>query len=81
MAANAVVMIMASSAIMKDASAVTPGTQFCSARLVGVCIAVSPCLAPPCRDVFCGLDEAGGAKDTPRNKFFQAASFGGRQTS
>ncbi|BAR54963.1 hypothetical protein ACVIWV_000489 [Bradyrhizobium diazoefficiens] len=81
MAANAVVMIMASSAIMKDASAVTPSTQFCSTRLVGVCIALSPCVAPPYRGAFCGLDEAGGAKDAPKNNLSRAASFGCRQTS
>jgi len=54
MVAKAVVMIMASSAIMKDASAVTPSTQFFSARLVGVCIALSPYVAPPGRGAFCG---------------------------
>ena len=47
MVANAVVMTCASSAIMKDASEVTPSTQLCSARLVGSCIAVSPFVALP----------------------------------
>src|SRR5437773_2551180 len=80
-AENAVVVIMAASAIMSHASTETPSAQFCSARLVGVCIALAPCVEPPCRGAFYGLDEAGGAKDAPRNNFFRAASFAGPQTS
>src|SRR5260221_3222202 len=57
MVAKAVVMICASSAIMKDASALTPSTQFFSALVAGSCIA-------PLRSVPAASCDASGERRT-----------------